>query len=246
MANLNVAAIDRSLSTVHNELEFLKASGVLSSQAFEQISNQIPRTYHPDSNQLSQTPEVTISPPMQEKQQYNAPPQYSTAMSSGQPEMVEALYDYRPSDSSDLPLYRGAQIIVIEKINPDWWRGRDKNTNAEGIFPSSYVKTVEGFPSRAPSPYTPQQQQQQYQQYQQPQQQYQPQQYIAPTPQPYYPPPSPQPQDQGQGSQQHQHNGQQHHSGLERAGKKFGKKLGNAAIFGAGATIGSNIVNSIF
>jgi len=29
-------------------------------------------------------------------------------------------------------------------------------------------------------------------------------------------------------------------------GKKFGKKLGNAAIFGAGATIGGNIVNSIF
>ena len=32
----------------------------------------------------------------------------------------------------------------------------------------------------------------------------------------------------------------------QEAGKKFGKKLGNAAIFGAGATIGSNIVNSIF
>ncbi|EQL03545.1 SH3 domain protein [Ophiocordyceps sinensis CO18] len=29
-------------------------------------------------------------------------------------------------------------------------------------------------------------------------------------------------------------------------GKKIGKKLGNAAIFGAGATIGGNIVNSIF
>jgi len=29
-------------------------------------------------------------------------------------------------------------------------------------------------------------------------------------------------------------------------GKKVGKKLGNAAIFGAGATIGSNLVNSIF
>lgn len=29
-------------------------------------------------------------------------------------------------------------------------------------------------------------------------------------------------------------------------GKKFGKKMGNAAIFGAGATVGSNIVNSIF
>ena len=33
---------------------------------------------------------------------------------------------------------------------------------------------------------------------------------------------------------------------LEDQGKKFGKKIGNAAIFGAGATIGSNIVNGIF
>ncbi|RMY72306.1 hypothetical protein D0864_10446 [Hortaea werneckii] len=32
----------------------------------------------------------------------------------------------------------------------------------------------------------------------------------------------------------------------EEMGKKFGKKLGNAAIFGAGATIGGNIVNGIF
>lgn len=35
-------------------------------------------------------------------------------------------------------------------------------------------------------------------------------------------------------------------SKMEQNGKKFGKKLGNAAIFGAGATIGGNIVNSIF
>lgn len=33
---------------------------------------------------------------------------------------------------------------------------------------------------------------------------------------------------------------------FEQHGKKFGKKMGNAAIFGAGATMGSNIVNSIF
>lgn len=32
----------------------------------------------------------------------------------------------------------------------------------------------------------------------------------------------------------------------EQQGKKFGKKLGNAAIFGAGATIGGKIVNGIF
>lgn len=33
---------------------------------------------------------------------------------------------------------------------------------------------------------------------------------------------------------------------MEQNGKKFGKKLGNAAIFGAGATIGGKIVNGIF
>ncbi len=35
-------------------------------------------------------------------------------------------------------------------------------------------------------------------------------------------------------------------SKTEENTKKFGKKLGNAAIFGAGATIGGKIVNSIF
>jgi hypothetical protein len=40
-------------------------------------------------------------------------------------------------------------------------------------------------------------------------------------------------------------NGKQPGKGQEM-GKKFGKKLGKAAVFGAGATIGSNIVNSIF
>lgn len=35
-------------------------------------------------------------------------------------------------------------------------------------------------------------------------------------------------------------------SRFEENGIKFGKKMGNAAIFGAGATIGSNIVNGIF
>ncbi|MCJ1468007.1 hypothetical protein MMC07_006633 [Pseudocyphellaria aurata] len=35
-------------------------------------------------------------------------------------------------------------------------------------------------------------------------------------------------------------------SKLNENGKKFGKKLGNAAIFGAGATVGSKIVDGIF
>ena len=48
---------------------------------------------------------------------------------------------------------------------------------------------------------------------------------------------------QGSSSEQQQSNGQP--SKGQEMGKKFGKKLGNAAVFGAGATFGSNIVNSI-
>lgn len=62
----------------------------------------------------------------------------------------------------------------------------------------------------------------------------------APTPAPAPVAATPEEQQQQQG-QEHPHL-----SKVEEGGKKFGKKLGNAAIFGAGATIGSNIVNSIF
>ncbi|KAK0638048.1 Protein csh3 [Lasiodiplodia hormozganensis] len=46
-----------------------------------------------------------------------------------------------------------------------------------------------------------------------------------------------------QGGDQGQQSGQP--SKGQEMGKKIGKKLGNAAVFGAGATFGSNIVNSI-
>ncbi|KAI8935413.1 hypothetical protein NX059_007993 [Plenodomus lindquistii] len=50
------------------------------------------------------------------------------------------------------------------------------------------------------------------------------------------------PLDVASGAQQPPHEP----SKVEKHGKKVAGKLGNAAIFGAGATIGSNIVNSIF
>ena len=45
-----------------------------------------------------------------------------------------------------------------------------------------------------------------------------------------------------EGSGQSSHNSDKY----QQHGKKFGKKLGNAAIFGAGTAIGGKIVNGIF
>ncbi|KAJ4295463.1 protein that induces appearance of [PIN+] prion when overproduced [Kalmusia sp. IMI 367209] len=54
------------------------------------------------------------------------------------------------------------------------------------------------------------------------------------------------PLDVSNGAVSQQNNNPHEPSKFEEGGKKFGKKLGNAAVFGAGATIGSKIVNGIF
>lgn len=159
-----------------------------------------------------------------------------------------ALYAYPKSDPNDLVLERGDHISVTEYMNADWWSGTNVRTGEEGIFPKNYVR-VENYPSSLAQPQTsgvynekavyggppPQytntgyQGQPVYGGYQQPQNPYNnpvPPMAVANDQQPV--------QDPG-------------HPGKGQAmAKKFGSKLGNAAIFGAGATLGADVVNSIF
>lgn len=126
---------------------------------------------------------------------------------------------------------------MYEYMNQDWWMGQNQRTGLEGIFPRNYV-LVE-HENKKPEPV------------------------AAPAPQPQYGYPAPS-SSQGPPAQQNPYNssvppmamangtgdqqqqGEHKDSKVNNMGKKFGKKLGNAAIFGAGATIGGNIVNSIF
>lgn len=164
---------------------------------------------------------------------------------------AKALYRYAASDAGDCAFERDDRIAVHKHMNADWWMGRNLRTGQEGIFPRNYVEP-ETEKTAAPS----------WQSrdekvggvtvgsYQPPaQQRYGAGQGGA------YPPPPP-----GQSNpynanvppmavSEHQGGGGGDEGGSGKAGeagKKFGKKLGNAAIFGAGATIGGKIVNSIF
>jgi hypothetical protein len=140
---------------------------------------------------------------------------------------ARALYRYAAGDARDCSLERDDRVAVYEYMNADWWMGRNLRTGQEGIFPRSYVVTVDPAADEEKKqqpmvPVVPVVQQQQ---------QYPP----APPPgQPVVPYNHHQQDDGGSGSKVGEH------------GKKFGKKLGNAAIFGAGATLGSKVVNSIF
>lgn len=210
----------------------------------------MPREFRPGQPKIDvfEVTETTRSSPNDEKSSAlvpSGPPPPPTPA----PEMAEAMYNFQKTSPSDLALYPGQQIQIIEKLNSDWWRGKDVQSGIEGIFPSNYVRITQGPPpiqEKAPVPYggaaaPPSYGASSYQYAPPPQQQ--------PFPPPstnYYPPPAAgpvQPQQQQvvqQEQQPHQH------SAVAEGAKKFGGKLGNAAIFGAGATIGSNIVNSIF
>jgi hypothetical protein len=118
-------------------------------------------------------------------------------------------------------------LTVTEYMNAEWWKGRSSRTGQVGIFPRSYVKVDEKAPA-------------------------------AGTTNNYGNEPL---AVSGESrfclfNMQHRNyankisgmgNGEgKAPSKIEENGKKFGKKLGNATIFGAGATIGGNLVNSIF
>lgn len=136
-------------------------------------------------------------------------------------------------------------ILVFEYMNADWWMGRNERTGQEGIFPKTYVQALPGPPNGPGGAYnekaagmgmyggSPAPAQPTYGGYPAPPQQQNPYNSSVPPMAVANNPPPPQEQQQGEGK-------------AGAMGKKFGKKLGNAAIFGAGATIGSNIVNSIF
>ncbi|KAI9818736.1 MAG: hypothetical protein M1826_001324 [Phylliscum demangeonii] len=174
----------------------------------------------------------TAPPPMHEKGDYYAapaptllpapPPAYMPPAPARPLSWASALYAYPAADAGDLALLPGDRIAVLEYINPEWWRGRNERTGQEGIFPRNYVH-VQAPPMSVAGPVAG----------------------TAPVMAPSGygnmpldvaqgpPPPSSGPAAVGP-------------SKFEAHGKRFGKKLGNAAIFGAGATIGGNLVNSIF
>ena len=238
---MSSSMINRALSNIRTEIDFLRESKVISDDVYRQIDQLLPQKYDPNSVGSGNSTPVGYPQPQ------------SRDNNQGVLEYVEAIYDFEPQQEGDLRLRVGDKIQVLEKPSPEWYKGR--SNGVVGMFPSNYVKVIAG-PERD---YSQQQQQAlppppmyssdstqgskhslfHNQQPPPPQPQLQPQ----PQPQPqqpvYYQPPANAPQ---QIIVQQEQPNKSKHEGL----KRFGKQLGNAAIFGAGATIGSDLVNSIF
>lgn len=52
---------------------------------------------------------------------------------------VIALYGYNAKNDGDLSFRKGERLIVIKKLNPDWWQALKIDTGEKGFIPANYV-----------------------------------------------------------------------------------------------------------
>jgi len=225
------AMTNRSIRTIRAELEFLADSSLLNPSQLSAIIALLPDTSNSSQNTQPQPASLSASLSnisLNEKQPANfyapspspaPPPAYGA---SNPVATASALHVYTPMDAGDLALAPNDHIQVLEFINADWAKGRNERTGQEGIFPRSYVSILDQKSQNSSTSVG----------------------MMAPSSNPQ--------QSSSYGnlplavSQSGSAGEVGGRSKFDENGKKFGKKLGNAAIFGAGATIGSNIVNGIF
>ncbi|ORY83808.1 SH3 domain-containing protein [Protomyces lactucae-debilis] len=253
----DTAFINRTLGAIYTDLGYLVDVGILSEDDYNLITSKIPRRHTGALPAItaaaSAQPQNHIQPDRNDRRQVpsapsHAPTPVQPAPTPQPPKLLgiaqcDALYDYSTEDAGDLPFRKGDKLLVLEYCNADWWRGQHvpgpatgygkpvpKGMGRVGLFPSNYVQktAVTGVPDpQVPLPQTIPYQQAVALPSLAPEQ-YNPQRYDAVS------------YAQGGPQQvtvvQDKKTGQMH---------KVGGKLGNAVIFGAGATIGSSIVNAI-
>lgn len=60
---------------------------------------------------------------------------------------VIAMYDYTAANPDELSFSKGQLINVLDKTNPDWWKG--EASGVIGLLPTNYIKmTTDSDPSQ--------------------------------------------------------------------------------------------------
>ena len=154
------------------ELEYLTDASVITPQQLANFLSQLPEQtvlHAPITSPDSTTAPIQApsSPPVQqfanaslnEKQSNNyfhstpspalPPPAYASTPAIA---TASALYEYHPTDAGDLLILPNDRIFITEFMNADWAKGRNERTGLEGIFPRSYVAISDDKKSPPPLP----------------------------------------------------------------------------------------------
>nr|XP_035945088.1 SH3 domain-containing protein 19 isoform X3 [Halichoerus grypus] len=91
--------------------------------------------------------QIQIITPLDEhlRSRPNDPNHAQKPVDSSAPHAV-VLHDFPAEQADDLHLTSGEIVYLLEKIDPDWYRGRCRNQT--GIFPANYVKVIIDIPER--------------------------------------------------------------------------------------------------
>lgn len=54
---------------------------------------------------------------------------------------VLALFDFEAQEEGEVSFKKGNTLVILEKTDPNWWKGKVTNTGNTGLFPSNYVQT---------------------------------------------------------------------------------------------------------
>ncbi|XP_047671929.1 sorbin and SH3 domain-containing protein 2 isoform X2 [Tachysurus fulvidraco] len=67
-------------------------------------------------------------------------------------EMGEAVarYNFNADTNVELSLRKGERVILLRKVDKNWYEGRIPGSNKQGIFPVSYVDVIKASPSKSP------------------------------------------------------------------------------------------------
>ncbi|XP_053533301.1 mucin-17 isoform X5 [Ictalurus punctatus] len=67
-------------------------------------------------------------------------------------EMGEAVarYNFNADTNVELSLRKGERVILLRKVDKNWYEGRIPGSSKQGIFPVSYVDVIKGSPSKSP------------------------------------------------------------------------------------------------
>ncbi|KAI5950612.1 PIN3 [Candida margitis] len=284
---MSAALVNRSLTTVRTELEFLRDSEVITDALYNKLVEALPKKYKKDENawdvdvlETNSTSQKEAfaptanepAPSYEEKSNklaqefastHISPPAHPPTPSRSGPKPVGycvASFEYNAQEPDDLNLSKGDKLAVVEHLSEDWWKGYKVGSTPEkaGVFPSNYVTVISeaefsSSENRLVAPRPASSSQNSYSSYgpptyDQPPLSNQPSyggyaQYPPPSTN-YYPPPQQYQQPQPQQVMVAPEQQQQQSSGHDRV-KKYGSRFGEAALFGAGASVGANIVNSI-
>ncbi|KAF9790280.1 SH3 domain-containing protein [Thelephora terrestris] len=230
----NSAFVSHVVSQTQANIDFLQAQGYLTTEEVTIIRSKLAAATVKASDKSADSP-LSFPQPHNQVSTYQPHPPHLPQPPQPIPSYpkARALWPYNEDkkEPNDLTISVGDVIDIVEETNPDWWTGRNKGS--QGLFPSTYVQKIPPEPSL---------QHQQEKMYGAPG--YTNYGNQPPPQQPVYPINNP-PVVNSVGLQPDE--------GQDKKKKKYGQLKNTMAQsaagglgFGAGAAVGSGIINAIF